>query len=147
MSEQNSTMPVGRRVALTGAVLIVTALSYELVWGIGIALLRLEAIFGTPVRQPALLMVAYVSQWVVAALSIFLILCLLARPKYIRAVTYAWFTVQAIHYLIGLFLFGNELTWFSIVLPIGLVVGATVAILWITSVRPDKRLKLPARVH
>lgn len=138
-------MPVGRRVALTGAVLVVAALSYELEWGIGVALLRLDAILGIPPRQPAVLMAAYVSLWVVAALSILLIVCLLARPKYVRAVTYGWFTVQASHYIIGLVLFGNDLPWLSIVLPIFLVVGATAAILWITSARPHTRLKGPAR--
>ena len=139
-------IPISLRAVLAAAVALAAALTWAFVWDLGLRLAWLDIFVGAPVgvRVPYALRVGWFLQWILAALSLLLILSLVARPRYIRAIVQTWFLFLVTYAVTGLIAF-RELALWSLVS----VVPAMVVLAWIlylTGVRPNMRLKLTARV-
>lgn len=137
---------IGVRTALAVTVAAATAITWALVWDLGFSFVHLAMVLGAPpgIRVPAALVIGWFLQWIVAALSLFLILALFFRPLYMRAAVQAWFITLAAYAIVGVIAFRDlRITSLLAVIPALGVVGS---ILYLTGVRPNMRLKLTARV-
>jgi hypothetical protein len=137
-------MSVTLRAVLAVAIAAATLLVWAAVWYLGFALVRLAFVVGAPlgIRSAAALDVGWFLQWIVAALTAFLIFAVLARPSYIRLATQVWFLALCVCACSGVIGF-RDLNIRSL-LALMPATGVLAWILYLTSVRPNRRVKQSA---
>ena len=119
------------RSAWAVAVAVITFLAWQVVWAVGVSILRLDAILGAPFPRTFNAAVALFGEiwlWFLACLTVFLVLAALARPGYVRPLALAWFLALVVLYVVSLITFGGfELLWAAILV----IVSAAGLLTWI----------------
>jgi hypothetical protein len=124
------------RLAIAALVAGLTYLIWELVIGLGVAILSLDAFLGSPREVPPAVIIEQVCQWILFGLAIAAILSVVAGSRRAPPLILAWSVALVVFFLGGLAAFGvHALLWYALA-PIGLAAGLALVARRYESTRP-----------